>query len=122
MQGIGSEGMREDNLPSLSNRMHTQLCIPHVHRSRAQRGTEHRPNGAATRRVVPDNKQLQRHAGRAGNLLRQDDAGRVGCVPSISINLECICLVGTSPSLTLAHQTNGRVQAGCERWCQSRIP
>lgn len=72
----------------LADRVHTQLRVTQIQRPHAELGAEHRTDGASARRVVAHDKQLQRDSRKARALLQQHDAGRVGRVALVGIDLD----------------------------------
>lgn len=85
--------MVETNSPSLADAVHAQLGVPHIDGAGAEGGREHWADGGSARRVVPDNKQLQRNAGETGHLLRQDYTGGVCGVAGVGVDLDDGALV-----------------------------
>lgn len=85
----------------LPDAVHAQLGIPQIQRAHAHLGRQHRPDGAPARRVVLDHKQLQRHGGAARHLLDQHDAGRVGGVALVGVDLDDGSLVHLGPVVAL---------------------
>lgn len=68
--------------------MHAELRVAQIQGAHAQPSSQTGSDGAATRRIVADDKELQRDAGLAGALLQHDDAGRVGGVALVGVDLD----------------------------------
>lgn len=77
-----------DAAACLANAVHAQLWVSDVDGAHAELGGESRADGASAEGVVANHKQLQRDAGDASAFLEKDDAGRVGGVLVVGVDLD----------------------------------
>lgn len=68
--------------------MHAELRVAQIECAHAQPSSQARSDGAAAGRVVADDEELQRDAGLAGALLQHDNAGRVGGIALVGVDLD----------------------------------
>lgn len=81
------------NSPSLTDRVHAELSISHIHSPSSQSSRKHRSNGRTTARIISYNKQLQWNLLPLGDFLCEDDTRRVCGVSGIGVDLDDWTLV-----------------------------